>query len=99
MLPRYNQYLFISKDGIVQEYGPPLQIKGRYKVVALVDNRDDEQDDKIIAYAVSTLEGARLFHGMSYDEAQAWMHMRVDEDEQELEKAKRAAGKVKRSRR
>jgi hypothetical protein len=82
----------------VQEYGPPLQIKGRYKVVALIEDRADEQNEKVLAYAVATMEGARLFHGMSYEEALAWMNTQYDQDELELERAKQAS-KSKRVRR
>ena len=61
------------------EFSHPLFIKGRYRVVALTEDQQYDED-KIMAYAVLNASGAKLRHELSLDEAKAWMEKLVEED-------------------
>ncbi len=79
------------------DYSLPIQIKGRFRVVALTEDTECEKD-KIIAYAVLDAEGARLFHSLSLDETMAWMNMQLEDEDLETAKSK-LAHKPRRTRR
>jgi hypothetical protein len=79
------------------DYSLPIQTKGRFRVVALTEDNEG-QDEKIIAYAVLDAEGARLFHSLSLDETLTWMNMQLDDEDLEAEKSK-LANKPRRTRR
>ena len=61
------------------EYSHPIYIKGRYRVVALTENQEFNED-QIMAYAVLNSSGAKLRHELSLEDAKAWMEKLVDED-------------------
>ncbi|MEO6173331.1 MAG: hypothetical protein ABIP02_09465 [Arenimonas sp.] len=65
------------------EFSHPLFIKGHYRVVALTEEQQYDEN-KIMAYAVLNASGAKLRHELSLDEAKAWMEKLVEEDNREL---------------
>lgn len=65
------------------EYSHPIFIKSRYRVVALTEDQQYDED-KVMAYAVLNASGAKLRHELSLDEAKAWMEKLVEEDNIEV---------------
>ncbi|MGH8109796.1 MAG: hypothetical protein ACREO1_13890 [Arenimonas sp.] len=61
------------------EFSHPIFIKGRYRVVALTEDQQYDED-KIMAYAVLNATGAKLRHELSLEDAKAWMEKLVKED-------------------
>lgn len=61
------------------EYSHPIFIKGRYRVVALTEDQE-YNEDKILAYAVLNASGAKLRHELSLIDAKEWMEKLVEED-------------------
>jgi hypothetical protein len=61
------------------EYSHPIFIKGRYRVVALTENQEFNED-QIMAYAVLNSSGAKLRHELSLEDARVWMERLVEED-------------------
>ena len=78
------------------EFSHPIFIKGRYRVVALTEDQQYDED-KIMAYAVLNSAGAKLRHELSLDDAKAWMEKLVEEDN--LDVSTKAPIKPKRMRR
>ena len=62
------------------EYSHPIFIKGRYRVVALSENQEYNEDN-IIAYAVLNSSGAKIRHELSLIDAKEWMERLVEEDD------------------
>lgn len=65
------------------EFSHPIFIKGRYRVVALTEDQQYDED-KIMAYAVLNDTGAKLRNALSLDEAKAWLEKLVEEDNVEV---------------
>jgi len=65
------------------EYSHPIFIKGRYRVVALTENQEFNED-QIMAYAVLNSSGAKLRHELSLIDAKEWMERLVEEDNQDI---------------
>jgi hypothetical protein len=61
------------------EYSHPIFIKGRYRVVALSQS-EQYDEDSITAYAVLNSSGAKLRHELSLIDAKEWMEKLVEED-------------------
>lgn len=61
------------------EYSHPIFIKGSYRVVALTEDQE-YNEDRIMAYAVLNSSGAKLRHELSLEDAKAWMEKLVEED-------------------
>ena len=61
------------------EYSHPIFIKGRYRVVALSENQEFNED-QIVAYAVLNSSGAKIRHELSLVDAKEWMERLVEED-------------------
>ncbi|MEO8003203.1 MAG: hypothetical protein ABI644_15145 [Arenimonas sp.] len=61
------------------EYSHPIFIKGRYRVVALTENQEFNED-QIMAYAVLNSSGAKIRHELSLVDAKEWMEKLVEED-------------------
>ncbi len=61
------------------EYSHPIFIKGRYRVVALSEDQEYNEDN-IIAYAVLNSSGAKIRHELSLIDAKEWMEKLVEED-------------------
>ena len=61
------------------EYSHPIFIKGSYRVVALTENQEYNEDN-IIAYAVLNSSGAKIRHELSLIDAKEWMEKLVEED-------------------
>jgi len=61
------------------EYSHPVFIKGRYRVVALTENQEFNED-QIMAYAVLNSSGAKLRHELSLVDAKEWMEKLIEED-------------------
>ncbi len=61
------------------EYSHPIFIKGSYRVVALTEN-PEYNEDNIIACAVLNSFGAKIRHELSLIDAKQWMEKLVEED-------------------
>ena len=61
------------------EYSHPIFIKGNYRVVALTENQEYNEDN-ITAYAVLNSSGAKIRHELSLIVAKEWMEKLVEED-------------------
>jgi len=65
------------------EYSHPIFIKGRYRVVALTENQEFNED-QIMAYAVLNSSGAKIRHELSLVDAKEWMERLVEEDKPDV---------------
>lgn len=54
-------------------------VEGRYQIVAS-SHQPDQGPHGLFAYAVATLDGARLRQQLSLDDARAWLQMLLDDD-------------------
>lgn len=79
-------------------YSDPIVIKGRYQIVAVVADGEDDLD-QILGYAVTTSDGGRLRHAPSVDTACAWMDQRLQEDLVQPPVAERPPARPRRIRR
>jgi hypothetical protein len=68
------------------EYSHPIFMKGRYRVVALSQNEEYDEDN-ITAYAVLNSSGAKLRHELSLIDAKEWMEKLVEEDNVDISAA------------
>ena len=65
--------------GPVTERMHPVLINGQYQVVALTAGQEYEPED-IVAYAVTTISGARLHYALTLDDAKSWMDRLLEEE-------------------
>lgn len=80
------------------EYSHPIFIKGRYRVVALSEN-PEYNEDNIIAYAVLNSTGAKIRHELSLIDAKEWMEKLVEEDNVDVSVGQQTQAKPRRVRR
>ena len=80
------------------EYGNPILIKGRFRVVPLVEDLENQQQT-VVGYAVLNAEGAKLWCELSLDEAKNRTEKLHDEENPDQIKSKQAVAKKKPSRR
>lgn len=80
------------------EYGNPILIKSRFRVVPLHGDTEIGQE-RVVGYTVLNAEGAKLWYELSLDEAKNWMERLHDEENPDQLKSKQAVAKKKPSRR
>src|SRR3546814_12857009 len=68
--------LFRSDIGMTEHARPILTMDG-YQLVALTQDHTYDPD-RIIAYVVTTMSGARLHHARTLEEARSWMERQVE---------------------
>jgi hypothetical protein len=64
----------------VTEHGHPILVNGNYQVVALTSEEAFDAD-RVLAYGVWTLSGARIRRELSLDDAKAWMERLIMEEQ------------------
>ncbi len=61
----------------MSEHAHPILTMGGYQLVALTQG-DAYDPDRIIAYVVMTMSGARLHHERTLEDARSWMEKQVE---------------------
>lgn len=59
------------------EHAHPILTKGGYQLVALTHGHTYDPE-RIIAYVVMTMSGARLHHERTLEDARSWMEKQVE---------------------
>lgn len=68
------------------EYDHTLLSKGRYRIVTVIEKQENDED-RIIGYAVLASSGSRLRYGLTLDDAKAWMEKLIRDEEPERDPA------------